>query len=319
MPPPWRFTQTVTTSSLLAVAVVNRDIVWAADGGFEPPGEPLNPGVVVRTVDGGQSCQDITPPGGKDLKFHDVKAFDRNHALVLAVGFGEDSKVFRTADGAHWDLVFQNEEPEAFYDGIAFFNRRPGIALSDPVEGKFRILATDDGGHHWHVASTDGMPPAMDREAGRATGTCLVTRGLHHAWFGTQPDGPNSRVFRTRDRGHTWSVATTPIPGGPDQFGIASLAFRDTQHGLALGGSGPDTDAPSVIAATADGGATWSRVGSPAGFRTSISIPTNRRRFAVAAGFTGSDFATDGGDTWHLFDQTDLRGVNCKRNVSCWP
>jgi photosystem II stability/assembly factor-like uncharacterized protein len=310
----WRFTPTVTTSSLVGIDVVAREIVWAC-GGFDVPGvEPRTPGVVVRTVDGGQSWQDITPPGGKDLTFHDIEAFDRNNALALAVGSGQDSKIFRTGDGgASWDLVFENQQGHAFYDGIAFFDPDHGIALSDPVAGRFRILATSDGGRTWQVAPTDGMPRVLPHEAARATGTCLVTKGPQDAWFGTQPKGPNSRVFRTRDRGHTWSAVTTPIPGDP-QFGIASLAFRDAQHGLALGGSNPAFSTPSVVAATADGGTTWSPVGSPAGFRTNMALVGDT---AVVVGLTGSDFSTDDGHTWQLFDQTDLRGVSC-RNLSCW-
>jgi photosystem II stability/assembly factor-like uncharacterized protein len=110
-------------------------------------------------------------------------------------------------------------------------------------------------------------------------------------------------VFHTRNDGQTWSAVTTPIPGDPE-FGIASLAFRDAQHGLALGGGDPLTDTPGVVAVTADGGTTWSQVGSPTGFRTSIaSVRRNRGDTAVAVGLTGSDFSTDDGHTWHLFDE----------------
>ena len=312
----WRFMQTVTTSSLGGIDVVSREIVWAC-GGFDVPGrEPPTPGVVVWTVDGGQSWQNITPPGGENLIFHDIEAFDRNHALALAIGPGQNSKIFRTADGgASWDLVFQNQDPEAFYDGIAFFDQDRGIALSDPVAGKFRILATEDGGRSWQIASASGMPPALHKEAARATGTFLVTKGPHDAWFGTQPQGPaNSRVFRTSDDGRTWSAVTTPVAGHP-RFGIASLAFRDAQHGLALGGGDPrHPENPSVVAATADGGRTWSQVGSPAGFRPNMALVGDT---AVAVGLTGSDFSTDDGHTWQLFDHTDLRGVSCT-NFSCW-
>src|SRR5689334_15670592 len=201
MSPSWRFTQTVTTSSLVGVDVVNRKTVWAA-GSLNRPGEPDTPGVVVRTVDGGQTWQDITPPGGEALKFHDIEAFDHNRALALAVGPAKASRIYRTTNGgASWELVFENQDPNAFYDGLAFFDHHRGIALSDPVEGRFRILATDDGGHTWHVAPITGMPPAMSNEGVRATGTSLITRGPEHAWFGTQTEGPHSRVFRTHDRG----------------------------------------------------------------------------------------------------------------------
>ena len=48
----------------------------------------------------------------------------------------------------------------------------PGLALSDPVNGRFRILATDDGGRSWQVVDAD-MPPALPGEfAFAASGQC---------------------------------------------------------------------------------------------------------------------------------------------------
>ncbi|WUJ68528.1 oxidoreductase [Kribbella soli] len=313
--PYWSLMPTVT-ASLVGIDVVSREVVWAS-GSFPGPGEPDGPGIVVRTEDGGASWEDVTPPGGEHLAFHDIEALDRDHAVVLAIGSGTDSRIYRTSDGGEtWTLVFENQDPTAFYDGIAFFDRDHGLALSDPVEGKFRILTTRDGGQTWKVAPSNGMPDALPDEGAHASGTSLVTKGPQDAWFGTVAPGRNSRVFHTRDRGLTWSVARTPISADPP-VGIFSLAFRDTQHGLALGGGNPGTDGPSVVAATADGGKTWSRVGSPAGFRTNMAL-TDRRDSVVAVGFTGSDITTDGGRTWHRFDQTDLRGVDCKQNAGCW-
>jgi photosystem II stability/assembly factor-like uncharacterized protein len=312
---------TGTTSNLLGIDVVNRDVVWASGAG--PEVDPSSsPGVVVRTVDGGQSWQDVTPPGGQAMAFHDVKAFDRDRALALSVGFGEASKIFRTIDGgANWELRFENKDPDAFYDGIAIFDENRAIALSDPVnpaKGKFRILATVNGGDTWDVVPTAGMPEALNHEVARATGRCLITTGRLTALFGTQTRGPgDSRVFRTGDGGLSWDVAPIPIPGNPE-FGVASLAFWDAQHGLALGGGGPHPEKPSVVARTADGGASWAAVGSPSGFRINIAVvATNLMDTAVAVGFTGSDITTDGGKTWRRFDQTDLRGIDCA-DGSCW-
>jgi photosystem II stability/assembly factor-like uncharacterized protein len=267
----------------------------------------------VRTVDGGRSWQDITPPSDEKLTFRDVEAFDRNCALVLAAGVGTASRIYRTTDGgASWDEVFRNYDAAAFYNGLAFFDQRHGIALSDPVGGRFRILTTTNGGCDWTVSPTDGIPPALPGEGARATGTCLVARGPGHAWFGTQPPGPESRIFRTQDRGRTWTAVAAPIPGGL-QFGIASLTFWDLEHGLALGGGCPEEpDTPSVVAETANGGKTWVQVAPPSGFRTSIAaVQTKTRRTAVTVGLNGSDMTTDGGHTWKRFDHHDLRGVDC--------
>ena len=316
--PSWRLTETGTTSLLFAVDVVDSNTVWAAGG-------VGTPGVVVRTTDGGQSWRDVTPPGGDTLDFHDVEAFDRDHAVVLAVGLGDPSRIYHTDDGgSSWRLAFQNTEADAFYDSMAFFDQRHGLALSDPVGGFFRLVTTEDGGRTWRIATTKGMPPAITNDGGEppefahATGTSLVTAGPRDAWFGTDLLAGSSRVFHTRDRGRTWTVTTSPIPGEPE-FGIASFSFRDHRHGLALGGGVLETDVPSVVAVTTDGGETWSREGSLSGFRIGIArVPTNTNEAAVAVGPTGSEISTDGGRHWALFDETDLRSINCRPHVPCW-
>ena len=138
--------------------------------------------------------------------------------------------------GASWTLAFQNPDPNAFYDCMAFYDRRHGLALSDPVGGKFRILATHDGGQTWAVVPTE-MPPALPSEfAFAASGQCLVTQG-HRAWFASGGD-VQSRVFRSDDGGVSWEVSSTPVRSGPSA-GIFALAFRNTRQGLAVGGTSP--------------------------------------------------------------------------------
>lgn len=75
---------------------------------------------------------------------------------------GDKPRIYRTTDGgATWDAVFVNDDPAAFYDCMAFYpGGRRGLAMSDPVDGKFRILATDDFGASWRVLPSTGMPPA---------------------------------------------------------------------------------------------------------------------------------------------------------------
>lgn len=114
--------------------------------------------------------------------------------MVLAIGEGEASRVFRTDDGgATWTESFRNTDAKAFYDCLTFFDRRHGLAMSDPVDGRFRILSTSDGGRSWKVLPSDGMPAAQDGEAGfAASGQCLVSAGSHDAWLAT--GGAHTRV-----------------------------------------------------------------------------------------------------------------------------
>ena len=177
--------------------------------------------------------------------------------MALSIGEGERSRVYVTDNGGRtWAETFRNTDPAAFYDCVAFFDRRHGLALSDPVGGEFRILSTR---RRWPVVGgrlpRAAMPAALDGEfAFAASGTCLVTASA---------GGQRQRVARHRRRfvvarlPHSrlrphWTATATPVPSGPTA-GIYSLAFRDARHGLAVGG---DFSTPT---AAPDGAATSRR------------------------------------------------------------
>ncbi|GGQ46918.1 hypothetical protein GCM10010279_65660 [Streptomyces mutabilis] len=83
----------------------------------------------MRTTDGGDTWRNVSPPDAGRLEFHDVEAFDARRAVVLAIGEGEASRVYRTDDGgATWTESFRNTDPRAFYDCLTFFDRRHGLA-----------------------------------------------------------------------------------------------------------------------------------------------------------------------------------------------
>jgi photosystem II stability/assembly factor-like uncharacterized protein len=310
--PSWKLLDTGSTARLRGLAAVSDRVAWASGTG----------GTVLRTVDGGRSWRSVGPPDTADLQFRDIEAFDADHAVVLAIGEGELSRVYVTGNGGRtWTETFRNTDPAAFYDCLAFFDRRHGLALSDPVDGHFRILSTKDGGRHWAVAPTTGMPAALDGEfAFAASGTCLVTAktdATGNAWFATG-GGPSSRVFHTRDFGAHWSAVSTPVPSGPSA-GIYSLAFRDRRHGLAVGGDfAAPTAAPDGAATSRDGGATWTvakRV--PGEYRSGAAWRSAFGDTALAVGPTGSDVSDDGGRTWTRFDTGSFDSVECAGHT-CW-
>src|SRR5262245_48848907 len=155
---------------------------------------------------------------------------------------------------------------------MTFFDSKRGLALSDPVDGKFQIIATDDGGTSWHVASSAGMPPALAGEfAFAASGQCLVSDHGKRAWFATG-GADQARVFRSDDRGVTWQVSGTPLHSNP-AAGIFALAFNGQMHGLAVGGDLLTPAAsPDALAMTADGGLTWELVDDPPNqYRSSVA------------------------------------------------
>ena len=227
----WHDTPTGTTASLRGLSAVSSTTAWASGATATGP-------IVLRTTDRGATWQDVTPAGSPaTLQFRDIEAFDEDSAVAMSAGTGSDSRIYWTSDGgASWTLAFENDDPGAFYDCMTFFDNKRGLALSDPPDlVKFRILSTSNRGRTWHVVNPAGMPPALPGEfAFAASGQCMTSAQGHRAWFGTG-GGEEARVFRSSDRGQTWSVSSTPMNSGPSA-GIFALAFRSQQHGIAVGG-----------------------------------------------------------------------------------
>lgn len=304
--PAWEPVPVATTQGFRGLAAVDHDTAWVSGSA----------GGVWRTGDGGASWQDVSPPGAAGMAFRDIEV-SGDHASVLAIGEGEDSRIYTTDDGGgSWELAFVNEDPHAFYDCMDFFpGGRRGLAMSDPVDGKFRIAATFDGGDSWTVLPDAGMPDAVPGEFGfAASGTCLVTAGGQDAWFAS--GGAASRIFHSRDAGLTWEVTDAPLPAG-DTSGVYSLAFRSPRQGVAVGG---DFLAPSagVFAGLSRDGSSWQAGGAPAGYRSGVDWVYGVPATLIAVGPTGSDLSTDGGASWSTFDSVRYDAVDCTFDGACW-
>jgi photosystem II stability/assembly factor-like uncharacterized protein len=304
----WHDTPTGSAARLRGLSAVSSTTAWASG----------SLGTVLRTTDRGATWQQLGPPGTQDLQFRDIEAFDADHAVILSIGPGSDSRIYVTADGGQtWALTFVNPDPNAFFDCMTFYDSRRGLALSDPPDGlHFRVIATDDGGLSWHVTGAQ-MPEALPGEfAFAASGQCITTDHGRRAWFGTG-GAAQARVFRSDDGGASWSVAATALNSGPTA-GIFALAFRGQQHGLAVGGDFlAETASPDNFARSADGGASWNLLpAAPPEYRSGATWLDGHT--ALAVGPSGSDVSTDAGATWQRFDDGSLDTVDCARPTACW-
>jgi photosystem II stability/assembly factor-like uncharacterized protein len=274
-------------------------------------------GTYGRTTDAGRTWSVGTVPDLGKLDFRDVEAFGETTAYLLSAGPGEESRIYKTDDdGKTWALQFKNSDPEAFYDAMAFWDDKNGIALSDPVKGQFQLIVTDDGGTNWKQLSRKNLPPALPKEgAFAASGTCLVTHGEKDVWFGTG-GAKTARVIHSNDRGQNWSVSETPIIAGADSAGIFSIAFRDRNHGMIVGGDyrkPNDTGANAAI--TSDGGKTWTLIDKAFPFRSCVAWAKDRW---VAVGTSGSHFSQDDGATWQLLDRENYNSVGFTSTGEGW-
>ena len=288
--------QSGTDALLIGMGIVNDSTVWL--GGTN--------GTWARTTDGGLTWRTGVVPGADSLQFRDAHGIDANTAYLLSIGNGPQSRIYRTSDGGtSWTLLFQSNEPSAFFDCFGFWDDSSAIAFSDSFEGHFRVISTTDGAT-WTPISPDVLPAAADGEgAFAASGTCLVTHGDSTAWIGTGASDGGARVLRTTDRGRTWSVAVTPIVRGPSA-GIASLAVRSPLELAALGGdiAQPDSTTDN-IALSADGGETWAlgaRTPFPGAVYGAAYAPAAPSPVLVAVGPGGVALSSDGAQTWTLLD-----------------
>jgi photosystem II stability/assembly factor-like uncharacterized protein len=285
--PRWLPQLSGTKARLRGVCAVSDQVAWASGTG----------GTYTRSADGGQRWASGQVPGAEALDFRDVEVFDARTAVLLSSGPGDQSRVYRTTDsGVTWSLRFTNPDRSGFLDALAFWDADHGLVLGDPVNGRFRVFLTDDGGASWRAADPAGMPPALEREgAFAASGTCLFAlRGTRLAWFGTG-GASSARVFRTTDGGRAWTAAGTPVPAGSPSSGVFSVGFRDARTGLAVGGDykAPGRPGP-FVALSHDGGERWTVLDPEwPGYRSAVAMPSGEGPpWFVAVGPTGSDFIT---------------------------
>jgi len=284
----WQPQTSGVTDRLRGVSAVSSQAAWASGAN----------GTVLRTTDGGRTWRRLRVAGAEKLDFRDVDAIDDRVAYVLSIGSGETSRIYKTVDGgARWDLQFANTDPRVFLDAMTFRDQAHGLAFSDSVEGRFAILTTGEGGRTWTRVPADRLPPALPGEgAFAASGTNIAMSGSDHVWIGTTA----ARVLRSSDGGRSWKVAATPLATGPSA-GIFSIAFRDAQHGVVVGGDyQKESQAVRNAAVTADGGETWTLVTDHglSGFRSVVAWVPGTNRSLVAIGPSGADWSPDEGHTW---------------------
>jgi len=296
-----------TNASLRGLSVVNEKVIWASGTG----------GTFLRTTDRGKSWQVRTVPGAEKLDFRDIEAFDANTAYVLSIGIGESSRIYKTNDGgATWKLQFTNKVEKAFFDAIACWDSNNCIAMSDPVDGHYLLISTADGGDNWKQIVSNKMPSAKDGEAAfAASGTCLITQGMNNAFLVS--GGSDARVFRSQDRGRTWSAFDTFFAAGTAGSGIFSIAMLNSAEGVIVGGNYEKPDqAENNLALTYDEGRMWIMGTGLSGYRSGVAYLN--KKTIIAVGTNGSDISRDGGETWKNLDKENYSAVQAKGKKAVW-
>jgi photosystem II stability/assembly factor-like uncharacterized protein len=295
----WELLKVETRASFRGLSVVSDRVIWASG----------TRSTVIRSVDGGATWSVDSIANGSMFDLRAIHATSDRIAHVAATA----GRIWKTTDGGKsWSLKYQAADTSMFLDAIVFRDDKEGMALGDPMGGRFVLLVTHDGGEHWSEAPPASRPMARDGEAAfAASGTSLVLAGPVHGWIGT--GGSVARVFRTEDGGRSWNPRDAGISGGAASRGVFSVAFTGPMHGIVVGGDYQLPDSMSGTAAyTSDGGVTWlPATQGPRGYRSGVALRRvdPDRAMAIAVGTNGSDVSRDGGKTWTPLDGTAFNAV----------
>lgn len=289
--PAWEMQDTGATSSIRSISAVDGNVCWFGTKSG-----------VARTIDGGKSWV-FTKIGGDDLDFRDLHALSDSECVAMSAGEGEASRIYRTTDGGQtWELCFQNTEPKAFFNGIAFRNEKQGVLAGDPVDGRLFLLSTEDGGVTWQRLAEEIAPEMVEGENSfAASGTHLAVDGEGRIWVTS--GGVVARVFHSPDWGKTWETVQTPMIAGEASTGIFSIDFRDNgKTGIAVGGDyTKESEGKKNAMRSEDGGKSWLLIktedgGAPFPFRSCVRFLDEMT--VLVLGPEGGDISRDGGETW---------------------
>jgi len=252
--PGWTVQNSGISTDLFSVKAVSQSAAWAAGSGAQ----------VLTTTNGGTTWKPVGGGAIGSADIYEITAVDANTAFVSTTP-DTVTFIYRTTNaGSTWTNVLSLNE--GFIDGIKMFDASNGIAVGDPVGGKWTVLKTTNGGASWARIATE--PSQAGGEAG--WNNALATFGTANIWFGTN----SYHVYRSTDGGATWSSSAVPFANS------VSVNFSSALYGLAGSDSG-------AAARTTDGGVTWTPVSLGGG--------------GYVSGFSGTEsdfFAAEGGSVY---------------------
>ncbi len=299
-----------TNSSLRGISVVDSLTAWASGAN----------GTILRTIDGGKTWNKFTVKGFEVLDYRDIEAFDENTAIVMSVD--APAFFFKTTDGGkNWKRRYMNRDAKIFFDGFAFWDSKSGIAFSDPIDEKFYIVVTKDGGDTWKEIPDINIPRALKNEGGfAASGTSIAVNGFENVWIGSG-GGFKSQIYMSQDAGLNWRTIDAPLRNSISSGGVFSIAFKDDLNGVAVGGDyKEDKNKIGNCAISDDGGLSWIPIQEkqPAGFRSCVAW-NDFMKYYLTTGTSGSDYSIDDGKTWTWINNNSFNSIGIsKKDGSCF-
>lgn len=224
-------------------------------------------------------------------------ATTQNAQFLLSVA--NPALLYKTDISGKHELVYTEKDSAVFYDSMAFWNEKEGLAFGDPTDGCMSIIITRDGGESWEKVPCEKLPIAEDEHAFAASNSNIAIMG-NNAWLIT--GGKKSRVYFSGDKGKSWTVFNTPLIQGSSTTGGYSIDFYDEKIGVVIGGdyTKPEQNQKNK-AMTFDGGKTWELIAmrKHPGYKSCIQfVPNSNGKKLVAVGPSGISYSENAGKNW---------------------
>lgn len=224
-------------------------------------------GLVLKTVDGGDSWTELSLPGNAaNRNYNDVVFFDANNGMIVGGNESNDAirTVLKTTDGgASWSIISDNLG--SWIKAVQFPTASVGYACGDGA-----ILKTTDGGSTWNAVNLTG------NIANRTYNDIhFLTDQVGVAVGGNRTNDSIQTIIRTVDGGATWSV----LKDGLGSW-VSALEFSSANKGIIVGDDG-------VIKFTEDAGAIWQNL--------QLNVAVNPGEHLFAADFLNDNFGVVAG------------------------
>ena len=280
------FAQTVklltsgTKTSMRGLSVVDDKVVWVSGSN----------GMVGKSIDGGEHWKWTVVKGFEKSEFRDIEAFDDMTAVIM--GIVDPCCILRTVDGGEtWSTVFLDSSKGMFLDAMEFWNEQSGIVIGDPVNGKFFIARTFDGGSSWRGIPEQYRPVADSGEACFASsGTNIRALTKEEAVF---ISGGNASHLFIRNR-----KIILPIIQGTESTGANSIAVKNKKTFMVVGGDFNTKDSTlKNCFYTRNAGKHWiAPTTPPHGYRSCVEFV--EKNTWVTCGLNGVDYTKNNGETF---------------------
>jgi photosystem II stability/assembly factor-like uncharacterized protein len=257
-----------TSTSINDISFPSRDTAYA-----------IGSSVVLRSIDGGDTWQQIPAPTGGTGSFSDTK----NGYVV-----GDTRIPFHTVDGGMtWTPCADDSIPA------------PTLLLALTRDTVFvlgaRVSRSVDGGKTWELTNIYSGEQAIDFYDAK--------HGIMVGFSGSS--GFNAAgCYTTSNGGSTWIPQSTGLPGG---FRGVRYLSKDTIVGV--GGFEYTSGVNAGIARSTNGGRTWDSVVTPLIKAAASGIDHKGNRSLLVVGSTILS-STDGGTTWLTENSGVTNGLN---------